>query len=135
MKAILEPNVGISTFNIGENIGRYVNMYPYSFLKGDDNESWDEYDFFDGQIEVYVDKNSNIIESLACRISCIYMGLELINFDFNEFLKLLNIDILDLESELLWMANDEKQTAYQLEELLLQVWVDFENKIRAILLG
>jgi hypothetical protein len=135
MKAILEPNVGISSFIIGENIEKYKNIYPYNFLNGEDNENWDEYDFFDEQIEVYVDKESGLIESIACRISCFYMGIDLIDYDFNDFLKLISIEENTLEREQLWMTDDEQQTAYQIDQLLLQVWVDFRNKIKAIFIG
>ena len=135
MRAILEPNSGISSFFVGESIDNYTSVHTYNFLQAGENESWDEYDFFDEIIEIYVDKKSNLIESIACRKSCFHMDIELIGFDFDDFLKILNVNKGALECEKLWMAGDEQQTVYEFEALLLQVWVDFKNKIRAIFVG
>ena len=135
MNITLEPNCGVSCFVLGEKIENYLSIYPYNFIKGDENESWDEYDFFDELVEIYVDKKSNLIESIACRHNCIYKNINLIGCDFHIFLRLINKNIEDLECEKLWMKNYEQQSVYEIEDMLLQIWVNLNNEIISIFVG
>lgn len=132
MKIVLKPTRGVSFFKVGESIHSYLKLYPYKMTAAKGDESWDEYDFFDEKIEVYVDKETDIIETIACRYSCIYNSLELIGADFDEFLQLAGKDKDILEKDVLWVSDSEQQTAYEIEDLFLQVWVTSDNLIACI---
>lgn len=135
MKVILEPNSGISSFVVGDHIKEYLEIYPYKLERAKGEESWDEYVFFDDQIEVYVSKNTGIIETIGCRDSCIYKSVELIGLGFDEFLLLINKDREKLEKDVLWVSDMEQQIVYEIEDMLLQVWVTQDDLIDTIFIG
>lgn len=135
MKVILEPNSGVSSFVVGGHIKEYLEIYPYKLKRAKGEESWDEYVFFDDQIEVYVSKNTGIIETIGCRDSCIYKSVELIGLGFDEFLLLINKNREKLEKDVLWVSDTEQQTVYEIEDMLLQVWVTQDGLINTIFIG
>ncbi len=104
MKINLEPNIGMANFILGQNIENYTTMYNFNFIRGDTNDNWDEYNFFDELLEVYVDKKTKLIESIASRFNCIYKGINLINLDFDNFLNIIKKKVGDLEKDEIWVG-------------------------------
>lgn len=136
MHLIINPNKGISAFNIGEKIDNFVKEYDHVFSEGEnDIVSWDEYDFFDGALEVYVAKKEKTIESLCCRKSCYLDSVELIGLPYDEFLTRFNLDKEKIPYQDIWLSNSEKQRVYDVDDFSLQLWVDRKNIITTVFLG
>ena len=122
----------IGPFELGNNISDYISIYPNKFNKGKDE--WDEFLFFDEDIEVYVDLK-NEITAIACRNSCFAGDLNLIGLGINEFIKTYNFNINKIKSEKLWVSDHEQQDVYSFDEFDLQLWTDSNKKIVTVFLG
>jgi hypothetical protein len=132
MQINLDLNSGMASFVIGDTIDNYLQRYTHHIVPFKTNEDWVEYLFFDEKLEVFVDINSNIIESIAARHNCFFEDTNLINYDFDGFLNRFALKKEALENEQIWLDEDEFQTVYELPGLMLQVWVDNENRIKTI---
>jgi hypothetical protein len=136
MQIEIDPEKGISSFEIGENIDKYTAKYEYVFLeRGDDSVGWDEYDFFDGALEVYVSEKERAIEAIRCTKTCSLHGVELIGSSYLEFLRRLDLEKEKIPREEFWINEDEKQWVYDVDELSLQLWVDRTGVIRTVFFG
>jgi hypothetical protein len=131
----IHPNTGVASFNIGEEIDTYTDKHAYSFHQGKDDVSWDEYDFYGGQLEVYVDKKERTVESICCRKNCYLDDINLIGLSYDEFLQRFGLKEKEIQHEEIWMSNTEKQSVYEIEDLSLQLWVDHDNVIKTVFLG
>ena len=131
----IDPNKGVSSFDIGETIASYTDKYSHSFCEGKDDVGWDEYDFFDGGLEVYVDKKEKTIESICCRKNCYLDDIDLIGFSYDEFLERFGLKEKEIQYEDVWISDTEKQRVYEIEYFSLQVWVDREGVIKTVFLG
>ena len=123
-----EPGKGISPFYFGESIEPLLSMYSPVYIATEGDESWDEYDFFDGSIEVYADKELKTIESIACRENCYWEGVNLIDLPIQEFISRFESKQDRYHIERIELV-EEDQDVYDFDDLGLQLWVNDANKI------
>ncbi|MBV4359099.1 hypothetical protein [Pinibacter aurantiacus] len=128
MKFNIELKKGVNPFYIGEPISGHLKVYPFNFIEYSEDEMWDEYDFFDDSIEVYVDKKTKLIESIACRQNCYLFDQNLIGLNIDEFFKLTLFSKAEIKSEKLELT-DEDQQVYDIDEAGLQIWVNADDTI------
>ena len=135
MSNVLILHKGIAPFEVGTSIDAHIAVLDFEFEAGGETETWDDYLFFDGSIEVYVNRETRIIESVASRERCFYEGENLIGMPFERFLAIFSIESTSLEVDELWMTDDEKQKAYEVPVLSMQVWVDDNGVIATLFVG
>src|SRR5579871_4270763 len=112
MELNLTPGKSIGPFKLGEPITPYLSDYLYHSEPSEDEEPWDEYDFgVNNDIEVYINKTTKIIESLACRKSCLWNSRDLIGMPISEFMTLPGEHSAVFTSEEIELE-DETQTVY-----------------------
>lgn len=128
VKFIIELNKGVLPFFIGNPIDCYQNKYPFVFVEGGPDESWDEYDFFDASVEVYINKLSNKIDTICCRNNCYLNEVNLIGLAIEEFFMIYDIGKSDYKVEKIFLT-DEEQDVYGIDKLGLQLWVNSFGKI------
>lgn len=126
MEFNIDLEKGIDPFYFGESIQELLSLYPHNFVESPDDEMWDEYDFFDNTIEVYVDKKTKLIESICCRDNCYLSEQNLIGLDIDKFFELFQYSKETAKVETISLT-EEDQDVYDLEGL--QLWVNEENKI------
>lgn len=135
MKIILEPGNGVNLFRLGNKIDIYKSIYAYEYIPAEDDEEWDGYDFFDGGVEVNADKDTGEIVAIACRDNCYFNDVNLIGYNFQSFLKMIDQPEAELTKEEIWLTDDELQTVVEIDELEIQVWVNAEGNIAMIYVG
>lgn len=119
-KNIFEPFIRVGDFYLGKNISCYTNKIPNFIFKPKENiDDWDEYDFNEGKIELYVDKEKRIT-SIASRKELIYNKKNLIGDNINSFL----FDHHYSTYERLWISEHEEQDVYDFDDIGLQLWVN-----------
>ena len=132
MKFKLTPNKCISSFIIGSQIDDYLNNLTYIHKQGHNSTGWENYYFYDEGLEVYVDKETRIIESITCRDNCYLEGTNLIGLSFDKFWDRLEAEVGEWTSEKFWMSETEQQTAYNIDGMSLQIWVNSAGLIVSV---
>jgi hypothetical protein len=128
MKYIIDLNKGVLPFYIGRSIDEYKSQYSFNFIEGEVDESWNEYDFFDDTIEIYINKVSNKIDSIACRDNCYLDEVNLIGLNVEDFFTQFKIDKSQCKIEKVFLT-DEEENVYDIDDIGLQLWVNSSNKI------
>lgn len=117
---IFEPFIRVGDFYLGKNISFYTDkIADFTFKPKEYLNDWDEYDFYEGKIELYVNKEK-IITSIASRKELIYNEKNLIGYNINSFLN----EHIYSTHEKLWISNNEEQDVYDFDDLGLQLWVN-----------
>jgi len=135
MSPSLQLGKGVSQFLLGTVIDSYLLAEPFKFIPKFDKNSWDEYDFCEGRIEVYVDTDTRRIDAIACRISCSFEERELIGMKDVDLFRLLKVNHDQLPHEWLWVTDSERQKVYDIDDLKLQVWVSHDNYVKTLFVG
>lgn len=129
MKFIIELNKGVAPFYLGTSVEPHLLQYSYTHIAGEVDEAWDEYDFLDNHIEIYVDKKSRIIESIACRENCYLDGKNLVNLSIEDFIQHFNVQGDSYAIEKISISDEEEQNVYDFDVLDMQLWVNNEDRI------
>lgn len=122
----------VGPFTIGDNVTKYLELYPYSESKGETD--WLLYEFFDNSIEVYTSQ-LGIIEAIGCNSSCCFNGKTLIGIDTLVFFNIIGIAIESASKDEVWMSDAEKQAVYEIESWGWQIWVNASNEVVYIFIG
>jgi hypothetical protein len=78
MEYIIKIKEGIYLFELGKSIIDYAKSYSFGYKAAEIDESWNEHYFFDNTIDVYVNKITNVIESIRCSSNCFLNNVDLI---------------------------------------------------------
>jgi len=131
----LIPNKSYGIFVIGDNIIKYLYL-PYNIAHiYDECLSFDEYDFYDGRIEVWTTRD-NKIDTIRCSIECHWQNLDLIGILYENFLALVNQQ--PNKEEILYVPvtlnRGQNQKVYTFYDLGLQIWV-WRGRIKTVLIS
>lgn len=135
MKFQIESKKGVASFQIGMPISNYTDKYAFQLNKGEPEEFWDDYLFFDEALEVYVNKKSGIIESIGCRVNCYLESTNLIGLKFDNLLILIDFKREKLAFEEITLSDGEIQTVYEIPSESMQVWVNERGRIVTIFIS
>ena len=129
MKFVFEPTRSVLPFYLEKAIEPYLSMYAHEFTAGMDDESWDEYEFFDTSIQVYIDKKSRKIQAIRCDKNCYWSGRNLINLSIDEFFQHIDLENEIYKVEKMALTDEEEQDVYDFDLLGLQLWVNDQGVI------
>jgi hypothetical protein len=119
---------------LGKSIMEYTKSYSFDYKKAMIDESWNDYHFFDNTIEIHVNKITNIIESIECRINCFLDNVDLIGLDISDFFHFFKKYNTHYKAEKIFLQNED-QDVYDIESMGLQLWVNCLQKIVTVFIS
>jgi hypothetical protein len=128
IKFVVELNKGVFPFLLNEVVDPYILKYPNVCSISPEDEIWDDYYFFDYAVEVYVNKESQKIESIACRENCYLNGINLIDLPIEEFIRQFKIVDGSFKVEKISLLKED-QDVYDFDLMGLQLWVNSNKEI------
>src|ERR1700744_404502 len=128
MKINIEPGEWVGPFELGTPIHSYLSLYTHHFIPGGPYDTWDGYEFFDNTVEVYFDRETKIIESIACRSNCYWHDKSLIGLSISEFSEFFRLGKDSYKVETVEMSSG-LQYVYDFDAVNLQLWTDENNEI------
>jgi len=127
-------NTSYDIFFLGKDISKYEQLIHCINHYVDPNL----YDIYEIEIHGYIIElwcEDNHIDSICCRESCIYKGMELVNMKYEDFVNIIQEE--PLKHEILYVPIKENwgqnQHVYEFDKSGLQVWV-WRGKVRTIII-
>ena len=128
-------NISYNEFLLGSNVSLYTKRQHHVEMYFEP-EDWFCYYFYTHGKEIELWCINGIIESICCRISCIYDGYELIGMNFEDFLHIIkekpsehNINYVPINEH-----RGQNQHVYDFERCGLQIWT-WRKKIKTVIIS
>jgi len=126
------PKIGLGPFKLGKKIEKYKKEFELILLDEEDSTNWDSYKL--PKLDVYIDVEDGIIESIQSDEYFCYVGINLIGLTLSELNKNLPNSSLNI-GDYVEYDDGDIQIPYDFDELGLQVWLSNDKVVSIICLN